>query len=256
MTSPRRRRKPDRKIHFSDPSEFPPFWLLEEDLRTSAKLDALMSKESLLGARNSSKLDAREREIRMATNNWSGGNFVPPDDFPLVRLALSRTEFAPDYLNIGPHSFCSRRLRDVLALPQDVVQFLPVEVIAGNEEGRAQDYREMHVLAQQPAIDLERSGCVMEEITHTVTGEAIPLIDSMKRLVLLKGLQPGSDLFRVGEATSLTLVTDALAARVLQSGCTGMEFREPGHPPFDVGMYIERYRTTTGVAERRVGFLD
>ena len=256
MTKPRRRRIPDRKVHFTDPTEFPAFWLLKSDLRTSAKIDALVMKEGLLGVRNSTELDVRQHEIRIATNNWSSGNFARPDDFPLARVALSHTDFAPDYLDIGPDKFCSRRLRDVLALPQDVVQFLPIEVISGGNQARSQDYRKMHVLAQQPALDLERSGCVMKEARSVVTGETFLLIDSMERMVLLEGLQPNSDVFLVDEAQSLVLATDALAARVLQSGCTGMEFREPAHTWSTKGSYIDRYRTTTGIAERRVHFLD
>lgn len=215
-----------------------------------------MAREGLLGARNSNELDLREHEIRLATNNWDRGNFALPNDFLLIRLALTHTDFAPDYVSIGPHSFCSRRLRDILALPQDVAQFLAVDLIAGGEQARAQDYRKLHVLARQPALDLERSGCVMREVTHQVTGKTIALIDTMERLALLERLQPKADIFLVSEAPHLTLVTDALAARVLQSCCTGMEFRDPANPLPMTGNRIERYRTKIGIAERRIGFLD
>ena len=256
MTRLRRKHTPDKRINFTDQQDFPPLWLLGQDLRTFARLDRLMAKEGLLGARNSDELDLREHEIRFSTNNWDRGNFTLPDDFPLVRLALTHTDFAPDYVSIGPHSFCSRRLRDVLALPQDVAQFLAVDLIAGGEQVQAQDYRKMHVLAQRPALDLERSGCVMKEVTHQVTGRTILLIDTMERVALLERLQAEADIFLVSQAPYLTLVTDALAARVLQSGCTGMEFSDPANPLPITGMRIERYRTKTGIAERRIGFLD
>jgi hypothetical protein len=50
------------------------------------------------------------------------------------------------------------------------------------------------------------------------------------------------------------MVTDALAERVLRAGCTGMEFRHSEDERW--GEHIVHFRTSDGIGERRVGFLD
>jgi hypothetical protein len=73
--------------------------------------------------------------------------------------------------------------------------------------------------------------------------------------------------FRIEESSSYLLVTDALAERVLQTGCSGMQFTDPHSPQLGQriecqriegqrieGQRIERYRTATGIAERRMHF--
>ena len=89
-----------------------------------------------------------------------------------------------------------------------------------------------------------------------MTGKSFLMIDTMERFVLLEGLRAKSDLLLIDELGFRILVTDALAARVLQSGCTGMEFHDPANPLPITGTRTERYRTKSGIAERRVGFLD
>ena len=71
---------------------------------------------------------------------------------------------------------------------------------------------------------------------------------------MLDGLQAQTEVFCVAETYTGILVTDAVAERVLQAGCTGAGFRDP--EIVRSGKYVERYRTANGVAERRVGFLD
>ena len=128
MTSPRRRRKPDRKNYVSDPSEFPPLWMLEEDLRTVAQFNRLIARDDTLGTRNDTEITRRKHEI--ATASFDVHAFPLPDDFPALQFVMADADFAPDYFSFGPHKFCSRRLRDVLGQPPEVVQFLPVELVA------------------------------------------------------------------------------------------------------------------------------
>lgn len=174
--------------------------------------------------------------------------------FPPTRLVMPLAEYAPDYFTFGPHVFCSRRLREVLAQPREVLRFLPVDVVAGRRAVRIQDYREMHILAQQPAMDMQKSVYQTSEIVQHTTERALKRVRWIELLVLIDGLQPRTEIFRADETKRFTLVTDALAARVLRSGCTGLSFRDPV-APLD-GMRVERIRTKTGMAERRVGFLD
>lgn len=233
---------------------WPALWFLEWDLKAFTKFTRLLLRDASLGVTNGSELGIRDGRIRQATSRWTAGNFVLPDDFPIARIALTQTSFAPDYFRQGGFAFCSGRLRDALAQPPEIIQFLPIELIAGGEAVRAQNYMRMHILAQQPAMDIARSDCELKEVTHRVTGEIVRSVVWIDRFVSLDGLEPRTEIFHPEEAGSNILVTDALAARVLAAGCTGLEFQDPAVPWHE--MRVERIRTTTGIAERRVGFLD
>jgi hypothetical protein len=180
-------------------------------------------------------------------------DIVLPDDFPPVRLALPEKGFSPDYFGYGGDKFCSRRLREAMDLPEGVVQFMPVDLVAGGAQVRAQEYQLMRVIAHQPAIDLERS--VYDEIDGPDEYPGQPRrITWVGRYVFLDGLRPATEIFRTDETYAVIFVTDALAERVLRAGCTGMEFRDPTLPQH--GGRLLRYRTAAGVAERWVGVLD
>ena len=247
-------RTPDAAQEARSGQPWPKLWFFESDVTAFNKFIRLLLRDASLGVANGSELGIREGEIMRATGNWDAVNFVLPDDFPIVRIALTQTNFAPDYFGHDGFYFCSARLRDALAQPEDVIQFLPIDLIAGGEAVRAQDYRRMHLLARQPAMDIARSDCELKEVTHQVTGRVFTRVDWIDRFALLDGLEPRTEMFHPEEAPGRILVTDALAARVLAAGCTGLEFRDP---EIDRGgKYIERYRTKTGIAEYRVGFLD
>lgn len=131
----------------------------------------------------------------------------------------------------------------------------PQSILWAAELGaRAQDYRLLHVLARQPAMDLERSACELEDFVNRLTGERKKLPTFIHRFVLMGGLQLRTEIFRLDESPTYILVADAVAERVLRAGCTGMEFSDPDN--LQSGTRVERYRTADGIAERRVGFLD
>ena len=94
----------------------------------------------------------------------------------------------------------------------------------------------------------------MREITPQITGKTFKRVGWIDKIVLLDRLKPRTEIFHPEEIGSQIMVTDALAARVLQAGCTGLEFRDPEVPQH--GLRVERIRTRTGIVERRVGFLD
>ncbi len=247
-------RTPEAKPEPGGHEPWPALWFWESEIKVFTKFIRLLARDPSLRVTNSSELGIRKSQIRQATNNWTACNFLLPDDFPVARIAMTQADFAPDYFSQGGFDFCSRRLRDALAQPEDVVQFLPIELVAGGEAVRAQDYRRMHILAQQPAMDIARSDCELEKITHRVTGRVFTRVEWIDRFVLLDGFEPRTEMFHPEEAPSRVLSTDALATRVLAASCTGLEFRDPAVPWH--GIRVERLRTTTGIAERRVGFLD
>ena len=235
-------------------ASWPKFWFLRWEVTAYAKFTRLLLQDADLGLQNTSEMNSYQTKMKQRLKNWEKINVALPADFPNPRLALTNKNFAPDYFSYDSYDFCSQRLRDALAQAEDVVQFLPIDLVTGGEAVRAQKYKMMHILAQQPAMDIVRSDCRMSEVTHQVTGKRFKKVGWIDKIVLLDCLKPRTEIFHPEEIGSQIMVTDALAARVLQAGCTGLEFRDPEVPQH--GLRVERIRTTTGIAERRIGFLD
>jgi hypothetical protein len=232
----------------------PLFWFLRRDPLIGYQFDNALVSDDLIGVRNTRELGRAEDELRDATNSFSRHDVPLPDEFPVPLLGLPDRSFAPDFFSFGIYDFVSRPLRDAMAQPDHVVQYTPVELVRGSAEARAQDYRLLRVLAKQSAMDLERSDCELEEFTHRLTGERMKWPREITRFALLDNLIAKAEIFRIAEIASRVLVTDALAERVLRAGCTGIEFYHPDNRW--AGKRVEHYRTTDGIAERRVGFLD
>jgi len=231
-----------------------PLWFLEEDADSAYEFGRMLLRDAKLGVQNTQELACAGRALSNATRSLTSSDVPLPDDFPPPRLFLPEKKFTPDYFIFGGYRFVSRQFRDALAQPEAVVQYVPCEVVGGNAESRAQDYRLLRVLAIQPAVDLERSECELEDFTNRWTGERTKRPRSVDRYALLADLVPKTEIFRMAEERTYVLTTDALAERVLRAGCTGMEFSDSANR--QSGMRIDRYRTADGIGEHRVGFLD
>ncbi len=238
----------DRNVMTSVPN----LWLLRNDTNVSYAYGKLLIRDSTLGVSNVSELKRTEHELKLKMNVEVCGDTPLPNDFPAPRLAMPYGKFAPDYLISSGYHFCSRRFRDALAQPDYVVQWAPVELIAGGAAARDQDYRLMRVLPRQPAMDLERSDLTMEHATNALTGEPMSYPTFIVHLVLLSGLQPKTEIFRMHESTTYIFVADSVALRVLRAGCTGMRFADPDSLLH--GKRIERCRSADGIIERKIGF--
>ena len=215
-----------------------------------------MGGDPTIGVANSGEIVTAEYQLRQ-THCWfttldkvrKPGAVRAPPGFPRPFLSLPRKRFAPDFFIIGSYWFASRRLRDVLALPEHVVQYWPIELLAGTVEAEAQDYRWMRVLLTQHVMDWARSVCRMTSITNVVTGRRSLSPRSVTRFAVRPGLCPVAELLRAVEVWGYgALATDALAERVLRAGCTGVAFQHP----HTIGIYqgIKLYRAADGVRER------
>jgi hypothetical protein len=228
--------------------EPPTLWQWREDVRSGARFDRLCARDRTLGVRNQMEIADAEAALKIAAN-WVTVDAHPlPGGFLEPRLALPQTGFAPDYFSCGGCAFASRKLRDVLSQPKEVVQWAPVELVAGGAEARAQAYRWMRVLAFQPAMDMKRSQYEAEQGRDRMTGEPRLRAVWVDRYVLLEGLEARTEVFYVEETYATVLVTDGLAERVMRAGCTGVAFRDPTLPQHTGG--LRRFRTATGVVVR------
>lgn len=168
-----------------------------------------------------------------------------PDGFIIPILSLPPLDFEPDLFLLSGSYFTSRRFREALAQPNDVVQYWPVEIARASDEARAQDYKVFRVLAAQPSMDWEQSKYYKDEGRDGITGETFTTVSMLTRLVLLAGLVPRTEVFWSSEADDTILVVDSVAERVMRAGCTGVEFRDPETCWLD-GV-AERHRTADGV---------
>ena len=231
--------------------DFPPFWFLKNDVDLAYEFDRAMLQDAGLGVLNDHDLMTAWHRLRDTSGDLDASW---PAHSPHPVAGLPEWSFAPDFWAFGMYKFASRRLRDALAQPDDVVQFLPFDLVRASAAARAQDYRWMRVLARQEGLDLARCECRVEERPHAVTGKPVRSLSNIDFLVVRQGLAPRTEIFRLDESPTYILVTDAVAGRVLRAGCTGMEFSDPANR--QGGKRIVRYRTADGIAERRIGFLD
>ncbi len=232
------------------------FWFMQEDIRIFTAMSRALGGDPTIGVANSGEIAMAECHLNR-THPWFSttdnvrkpGAVRAPPGFPRPFFSLPRKRFAPDFFEFGPYWLASRRLRDVLALPGHVVQYWPIELLAGTVEAEAQDYRWMRVLLAQHVMDWARSVCTMRAITNVVTGRRSLMTRDVTRFAVRPDLRPVAELFRAAEARSYgAIATDALAERVLRAGCTGVAFQHPR----TIGIYqgIKLYRTADGVRER------
>ena len=253
MTKRRRPLPADIRVDAPECGPLPAMWQWKQALATGALYDRFLMR-GVLGMRNMDEILDAEQAFRRRTSTYDLDLIPLPPEIPPCRLAMPEKGFSPDFFSSSGLDFASRRLREVLAQPPEVVEFVPIELLSEGEAARAQDYRLMRVLAEQPAMDLDRSHCKVREEVNWVTGERLRRADFPWSIVLPDDFQPRTSLFRVQEASTTILVTDALALRVLHAGCTGVEFDDFGISKW--GMHTGRLRTTTGIALHRVGYLD
>ena len=168
-----------------------------------------------------------------------------PENFVVPMLSLPPLDFEPDLFSMRGNYFASRRFRDALAQPDDVVQYWPVELVRASDEARAQDYMLFRLLAAQPSMDWERSRYYKDEGSNRLTGEKFISVSMVTRFVPLAGLVPRTEVFRSSEAEDTILVVDSVAERVMRAGCTGVRFRDPETCWLDD--VAERHRTADGV---------
>lgn len=222
-------------------------WFVCEDWRVAEQSYRYRGhKRGILLANEEALIDARQPLFWAKAVGDFRNPFIP-SDFPMPQLHMPAKGFAPDYFGTGIYKFVSHRVREAFALPDSIAQYIPIELLSGGAEARAQKYHWMNLLACYPAIDLQRSSYTMSDGLTYATGEKLRYINSYERMVIRDDIAPSAELFRVAEDLTTVLASDALAERVMRAGCTGIAFEDPATAR-NFGP-ISRYRTATGVEE-------
>jgi hypothetical protein len=230
-----------------DPNQL---WRFKEDIETSFTWENMLLKNDKFGIENEEEMEDRYIEIIRGLHVNSHDSVPLPGGFPAPILNFPSSGFAPDYFSFGSTYFCSARLRMALAQPPKIIEYSPVDLRCGGTAAIAQEYQRMRIIACQPAMDLQRSFYDSEESIDLETGEVSVSVQSIDKMVLHAGFEPKTEIFRVAEDSLNVLATDALAHRVLQAGCTGLEFCHLETPDFTIG-YPVMIRTKRGISLRK-----
>ena len=172
-----------------------------------------------------------------------------PSDFPrpVLRMPLEESPLlAPDYF-YQDWRFVSRRMREAMALPDWAISYVPAEIETGSQLARSQDYALMYPRAFAPVIDPEASECLVQTRISAKTGDAIARVSGIGVMRFKADMKVPADLFfdpRSGQV--YILAADALAKRVLDAGCTGIQFEHPLWFHAAYGNYIIRTREGMG----------
>lgn len=164
-------------------------------------------------------------------DSWKAA--TPPAD-----ITISLDGYAPDLMHIEGILFASKRLRSSIDQPAHVVEYLDVLPDKLAPSARAADYKMIHILASESAIDVEQSTFEMKSWR---VNDPQP---QFAKIVMKKSLIPKTEMFRDRFGITYEFCTDALAMRVLRSGCTGIRFFDPAS--LHQGNTV-RWRTLRGV---------
>ena len=222
------------------------FWLMREDAYAADYLSGAIWVDSENRIVNSKELQHALFELFHTRSVKITGDVRLPEGFLRPMLSLPPVDFAPDYFTMESEVFVSRRFREALAQPDDVVQYWPVDIVRASDEAREQDYKFFRVLAWQEAMDWEHSVYTKSDLHNRRTGEKFVSIRNVKRFVPRADLMPRSEIFRSAESSIFVLVADGLAERVMRAGCEGVSFNEPE----TIGMWgreVQRFRTADGI---------
>ena len=222
------------------------FWLMREDPYAADYLSGAIWVDSENRLVNSKELKQALFELKHTRSVKMRGDVWLPEGFMKPMLSLPPVGFAPDYFTMESEIFVSRRFREALAQPEDVVQYWPVDIVRASDEAREQDYKFLRILTWQEAMDFERSICEKHDSFNRRTGEKFVSIRYVQRFVPRADLVPQSEIFRSAESSIFVLVTDGLAERVMRAECEGVAFRDPETLQLTRDQPI-RFRTADGI---------
>lgn len=149
--------------------------------------------------------------------------------FPTAMLELRISDFALDCFSWEAHILVSERLRRVMDLPEEIVDFYPVDASASSATPRSMNYMIMSVA-----------------VTDRVSNAEIlnPFIYSPQSIDI--HADPKYPLFRDEQYIGSMFCTDAFAINILEHSCTGVRFIAPESRDFIRPM---RFRTLRGLEE-------
>ncbi|HEX8224994.1 MAG TPA: hypothetical protein VF605_14340 [Allosphingosinicella sp.] len=158
---------------------------------------------------------------------------------PVPEMELTLPDFRVDCFTWDARVLVSQRMREVMALSEDEIEYFPVRATRSAAGPRAMNYMIMNV-------------AVTDRISHP---QPERIFSSQHEF--LASLMPGPDaidvhvkpryrLFHDEHFLGTPYCTDEFAMALLRAGCTGIRFIDPRHNRIEAPM---RFRTLRGVEE-------
>ncbi len=119
--------------------------------------------------------------------------------------------------------FVSERMRDIMALPASDIRFFDIDDSQSAPLPRSKNYWIMEPLVSEEVLDPEKSHFRMGRLSPD--GDLQPLY--ITHVAVRLDAAPEHDLFYDEFFWSILLCTKRFAERVMEAGCTGVEFVGP-----------------------------
>ena len=158
--------------------------------------------------------------------------------YPIARLKLTLEDFDADYFEFEANLFVSEKLRQVMALDPSAVRYFEVDSKLSAPLPRSKNYQIMGPIAFEDVLEPETAD-------GHLNWRDLPPDSEIKFVQTRPDAHPRHQLFYDKQYSTLLACTDALALRVLDSGCTGINF-------FDLHYWFRGkrfYRSLRGIEE-------
>ena len=143
--------------------------------------------------------------------------------WPRIVLEVITKHLPNDFFRVGSIDVVSDKLRKVMEATGLQAEFLPVFVLYKGKKCSRRSFFFCHILAQVDCFDHQKGQCTY----HKAPGFE-DHVDEIQKLVIDEGKAAGHHLFRMSKgAEYVVCVSDELAARISESGTSGMRFVEP-----------------------------
>jgi len=140
-----------------------------------------------------------------------------------AELVLSLEDFDADFFSWGGCMFVSERMREVMAIAPSDIRFFEIDDSQSAPLPQSKNYWIMEPLVFEDVLDPAKSDFRMGRISPD--GDLLPL--HIDHVVVRPNAAPKHDLFYDRFFWSILLCTKRFAERVMEAGCTGVEFVDP-----------------------------
>jgi hypothetical protein len=218
------------------------YWSFSVSIKSGEHVRSLMNaKPSKFIIANDEKLGEyiEEMRARYGSKTWYSKATAHTAEFPMPKLNIADPTLSANYFHVG-QKYVSAKLRSIMQLPDDSVQYLDVDLSDCPVSVQAMDYKVMNPLTSAIAYFMEKPADYMARIPPgtgefqgiwfdlpqrdgtlkkewIITGPHAPLLT----VDFIDGFKPPAPLFL---SQGQLIATDELAERVLRSGITDVAF--------------------------------
>jgi len=211
-------------------------WLLEPAFETYMRFGTYAGEDNAIDVTHFLVTTIESNDIAIGID----GSYLEPGLRSSAELILRLEDFDVDYFQWGGYAFASERMRQALALDPSEILYFDVDDSQSAPLPRSKAYKMMLPLVYEDILDTKQSVYWFNELPEA--DRMWP--DDIYKLVLRQDAAPKHDLFYDKFFAMFLLCSDQLAARLLEAGCTGLEFTDPrGYRCADV----QRRRTLHGI---------